>query len=94
MLQVFFGSDTNEVRQAALAAAKAAVSEPPHILTTESYESGELGAIGTANQSRNVGNGLPSPATTFPASSKMKDPKLLLPPLWSLVLVASLATLL
>lgn len=45
MLQVYFGTDTDAVRQAAWAAARAASTEAPDVLSSDGYEAGQLGAL-------------------------------------------------
>jgi len=49
MLHVYFGSDTSAVRKAAWAAVRIATASAPHILTSGSYEPGQLSEL--------VGNG-------------------------------------
>ncbi|MAZ30056.1 hypothetical protein CL655_02110 [bacterium] len=45
MLQVFFGNDTHEVRQAAWAAAQAASIEAPMVVASDGYEPGQLAEL-------------------------------------------------
>jgi DNA polymerase III delta subunit len=45
MLKVFFGTDTDAVRKAAWAAARDGAPDAPHVLTSESYEPGQLSEL-------------------------------------------------